>query len=329
MILTVYLTISFASVNSPLHSPAILTTTYILLVILVGLCITAYPRFRFSSHNTFENVHRYGGWTALAIFWAEVLLFAHTSPSNSNLGLTVIKLPAFWFLLVASLHTIYPWLLLHKLHVTAEKLSDHATRLHFNEPVPRFVGLRISDAPLKEWHSFAVIPARPGQGKGGSVLISNAGDWTKKTIDNPKKYYWVKGVPVTGVMCMARLFTRIIVVTTGSGIGPVLAVVQDLDKGEKSKTRIIWSAPSPEKTFGDGVLGMVKTVDPEAMVIDTRKTNKEGKKERPDLVRLAYEMFMGEQAEAVFVISNPNLTRKVVYGLESRGVPAFGPVWDS
>jgi hypothetical protein len=31
----------------------------------------------------------------------------------------------------------------------------------------------------------------------------------------------------------------------------------------------------------------------------------------------------------VFVLSNERVTRKVVYGLESRGVPAFGPIWDS
>lgn len=36
-----------------LRDPAIMTLTYILLCLLVALVITAYPRFRFSSHNTF------------------------------------------------------------------------------------------------------------------------------------------------------------------------------------------------------------------------------------------------------------------------------------
>lgn len=293
--------------------------TFVLLSVLVTLCITAYPAFRFKSHNTFENIHRWGGWFSLAIFWAELVLFARTQ-HTPNLGLALIKLPAFWFLLVSSCHAIYPWLLFHKLHIRAEWLSGHVTRLHFDEPVPNFVGLRISDAPLKEWHSFACIPARDG--KGGSVLVSKAGDWTTKTINNPRPYYWVKGVPVTGVMCMARIFKRIVVVTTGSGIGPVLAVIQDLHPSQH--LRVIWSTPHPWTTYGETIINAVTDIDPQAMIINSRAS-----KTRPDLIGYAWEMYNREKAEAVFVISNPKTTRKLVYGLESRGVPCFGPVWDS
>ena len=34
-------------------------------------------------------------------------------------------------------------------------------------------------------------------------------------------------------------------------------------------------------------------------------------------------------AEAVIVISNQKLTREVVYGMESRGISAYGAIWDS
>jgi hypothetical protein len=34
-------------------------------------------------------------------------------------------------------------------------------------------------------------------------------------------------------------------------------------------------------------------------------------------------------AEAVIIISNEQLTRKVVYGMASRGIPAFGAIWNS
>jgi hypothetical protein len=34
-------------------------------------------------------------------------------------------------------------------------------------------------------------------------------------------------------------------------------------------------------------------------------------------------------AEAVFVISNPKVTDLVEYGMRSRGVPAYGPIFDS
>ena len=57
--------------------------------------------------------------------------------------------------------------------------------------------------------------------------------------------------------------------------------------------------------------------------LDTRKHG------RPDMVKLAYRMYKDFDAEAVCVISNQRLTQKVVYGLMSRGIPAFGAIWDS
>jgi hypothetical protein len=35
------------------------------------------------------------------------------------------------------------------------------------------------------------------------------------------------------------------------------------------------------------------------------------------------------KAEAVVVISNQRVTKKVVYGLEARGMPAYGAIFDS
>jgi hypothetical protein len=66
---TILFTRDFAlpSANT-IRNPAILATTYILLITLFSLVITAYPRFRMFSHNTFENVHRWGGWFSLALF---------------------------------------------------------------------------------------------------------------------------------------------------------------------------------------------------------------------------------------------------------------------
>lgn len=319
-LLSGFLTQQFVIGN--LRDPGLMTFTYVLLGLLLSLIITAYPTIRSMAHNTFENIHRWAGWFSLALFWAELVLFARTQlhPGSPSLGIILIKLPAFWFLLVSSLHAILPWLRFHKMPVEPERLSNHAIRLHFKEPIDLFVGMRISDAPLKEWHSFACIPSRDGGKSGGSVLISNAGDWTRKTISNPRPYYWVKGIPVTGVLCMARIFKSIIIVTTGSGIGPCLGVMQDIPN---TSVRVIWSTPNPLQTYGPGITDAVKATDPQAIIWDTKK------KGRPDLVRLAWDLWTEERAEAIFVISNPKLTRKVVYGMESRGVPAFGPIWDS
>jgi hypothetical protein len=73
------------------------------------------------------------------------------------------------------------------------------------------------------------------------------------------------------------------------------------------------------ETFGKGIVEELKGVVEQAVVWNTRKQG------RPDLVKMAWEMYKEEGAEAVFVLSNKKLTKKVVYGMESRSVPALGP----
>jgi len=46
------------------------------------------------------------------------------------------------------------------------------------------------------------------------------------------------------------------------------------------------------------------------------------------MVKLSYRLYKEFNAEAVIIISNQKLTEKVVYGLMSRGIPAFGAIWD-
>ena len=50
---------------------------------------------------------------------------------------------------------------------------------------------------------------------------------------------------------------------------------------------------------------------------------------RIDMVPIIRQLYKEFDAEAVCVISNPFVTKKVVYELESRGIPAFGPIFDS
>jgi hypothetical protein len=52
-------------------------------------------------------------------------------------------------------------------------------------------------------------------------------------------------------------------------------------------------------------------------------------KGKPDMVKLAYKAVKDFDAEAVIVIANQKLTRLVVEGLEVRGIPAYGAIWDS
>ena len=48
-----------------------------------------------------------------------------------------------------------------------------------------------------------------------------------------------------------------------------------------------------------------------------------------DIVKLAYTVYRESKAEAVCIISNKKVVDMVVFGMETRGVPAYGPIWDS
>lgn len=308
-------------VTGSFNEPAILAITYILLILFLAICIFAIPKFRVFSHNAFEAVHRFAGWTSVGLFWVEILLVCNAQtkiPGSKSLGIIVIKTPAFWLLLIITFFIILPWIRLRKVDAYPEILSNHAVRIRFKYMrVGPVLGIRITHNPLKEWHAFATIPE--ADGSSFSLIVSDAGDWTRKQIQNPATKYWIRGVPITGVLRMAEVFKRVVLVTTGSGIGPCLSMLVS----HPMPCRILWSTPNPLQTYGESIIEGVAKADPDALIINTRASG------RPDMVALTYHLFLESKAEAVFVISNPALTRKVVYGMESRGIPAYGPIWDS
>lgn len=302
---------------------ALAVTTGITLMLLVIILIFAHPSLRMKLHNHFEATHRYGGWSAILVLWVQTMLLVISNAQNQqvNFGVALIKTPPFWLLVIITLLIIYPWTRLRSREVQVERLSKHATRLHFKyTDLETCMAIRLTDAPLMETHGFATIPNYKEAGKGYSVLVSNAGDWTNKIINNPPKKIWVKGAPTWGVMRVALMFKKVLVVATGSGIGPCLSLLQSYPE---YPVRVLWSAQDPEKTYGQGIIKSVFRSDPNAVIVDTKKTG------RPDLLALAYGMLVASECEAAVVISNPSVTRKVVYGLETRGVPAFGPIFDS
>ena len=302
------------------HEPAVISITYTLLTLFLSICLFAIPKFRIFSHNSFEAVHRFAGWTAVALFWVEILLVLNAQAQASgaeSLGVLVVKAPSFWLLLVITFFIVLPWIRLRKVDAFPEVLSNHAVRIRFKyREMGPVLAIRITHHPLKEWHAFATIPGPDGS---FSLIVSDAGDWTKRQILHPANQYWIRGVPITGVLRMAEIFHKVVIVTTGSGIGPCLSMLVS----HPLPCRILWSTPNPLQTYGDSIMEAVAQADPDAMILNTRASG------RPDMVALAYHLYLESHAEAVFVISNPSLTRKVVYGMESRGIPAYGPIWDS
>ena len=312
------LTYHFAN-GSPDVSLATVAVTYALLAVLGFIIFMALPSQRARFHDRFELTHRFGGWTALILFWAQTLLFINDGRGDTSFGSAALASPGLWVLVLLTISIALPWMRLRKVAVQIENLSSHVAVVKFNHGVTPFAGssTTVSRNPLKEWHSFANVPA-PGQ-DGFRLTISRAGDWTGQFIDDLPSHVWVKGIPTAGVGNIDKLFKRVVWIATGSGIGPTLPHLLY----QLTPARLVWSTRTPRETYGDQLVDEILAVEPNALIWDT---NERG---RPDLVKLAYEAYKEFDAEAVICISNKKLTWEVVYGMESRGIPAYGAIWDS
>lgn len=296
-----FLALTISTSNGP-----VMAVGWTLLALLALIIATALPPFRARHHDLFEKIHRFGGWTALALFWTHTLL---SSPGPVEVGA----------LAVITLSVALPWLRLRKVDVRVERPSPHVVLARFDHGETPFAGssTAISRSPLKEWHSFANVPT-PGE-PGFRLTISRAGDWTGSFIDDLPEKVWVKGITTAGVANIETLFKKVVYVATGSGIGPCLPHLL----AAEVPSRLVWATRDPRTTYGDALVDEILAVQPHAVVWDTSRDGK------PDMVRLAYAAYRDFGAEAVICISNKKLTWQVVHGLERRGIPAYGAIWDS
>jgi hypothetical protein len=313
IVLTMSITLA-ALRGDPAASAGPLLVSYALLALLIAIVVLARPSYRARRHDRFERMHRFGGWTALVLFWAQTMLTVRAEHPWS-----LLAAPQIWVLALLTTSVALPWLRLRKVSVEVSRPSNHVAVARFNHGVTPFAGssTAISRRPLWEWHSFANVPA-PGQ-SGFRLTISRAGDWTGSFVDDAPTHLWVKGITTAGVANIETLFTKVVYVATGSGIGPVLPHLL----ARKVPSRLVWATRSPRATYGDTLVDEILADQPDATVWDTATHGK------PDMVRLAYAAYVAFGAEAVICISNKKLTWQVVHGLERRGIPAYGAIWDS
>ncbi|KJK48290.1 membrane protein [Lentzea aerocolonigenes] len=284
--------------------PLVLALTWTIMALLGALIVLALPRLRAKHHDLFERTHRFGGWSVLVLFGV----------------LSAVQNPVFlWPLALVVASVALPWLRLRRVPVHIVSPSPHVALVSFDHGVTPFAGssTTVSRNPLLEWHSFANVPA-PGR-SGFRLTISRAGDWTAKFIADQPSHVWVKGIPTAGVGNIDKLFTRVVWVATGSGIGPCLPHLLAGD----TPSVLVWSTRNPRRTYGDALVDEILGVQPDAVVWDTESRGK------PDLVALAYDAWKRFDAEAVICISNKPTTWQVVEEMESRGIPAYGAIWDS
>ncbi|KAI0025238.1 hypothetical protein F4780DRAFT_775230 [Xylariomycetidae sp. FL0641] len=298
-------------------------TSWVVLAMFAVILGSAHPRLRRRCHDRFEALHRLAGWAALASFWVHALAAAAGGAAGP-----LARSPSFWCLAASTACTLLSWARLRRRGVRAERLSAHAVRLHFGyRSMAPFYGVRLSTSPLREWHAFATIPEAGGGGF--SVVVGNAGDWTRGQIEKTaataseeeaqERKLWVRGAPLHGLLYTSKLFRRVVLVATGSGIGPCLSLLF----ADATPCRVLWSTRDPRATYGAAVVDAVLRADPRAVIWNTSAQG------YPDMVRETCRLVEESGAEAVYIISNPRVTQKVVFGLQTRGVPAYGAIFDS
>ena len=277
--------------------------TLVLLVVMV----VALPPLRARYHNFFEIIARYGNWLALAFFYLECLIFLSISLLQAVL------------LAIMTWHMLLPWLRLRRVAVNIDSPSRHVALVSFNYGVTPFAGssTELSRCPWREWHAFANVPSP--QRAGFRLTISRAGDWTAKLIDERPRYLWVKGIPTAGVGNIDKLFKRVVWLATGSGIGPCLPHLL----AKTAPAHLVWVTRAPQQTYGQALVEEILANVQQATIWNTSEHGK------PNLVTLAEDAYHTFKAEAVICIANKQATWRVVHQLESRGIPAYGAIWDS
>jgi hypothetical protein len=294
--------------------------SYLTLVIILAICLTAIPRFRVRFHNTFEATHRFGGWAALLVLW----IHAGITTLTPDASIPLYAHPSLWLLALTTILIVIPWLRMRRVPITAHRLSARELQLTFPHAcMPYTSTLRFSTAPLTEWHAFATIPASASTSR---IIISKAGDWTATMLAHPPARLWIRNPPTLNFLAFVPLFNSALLVATGAGIAPVLSLlsspaVQRM-RAEQRGVRIMWCVADPYAAHWGFVIDAIRDVDAEAVVFDSRVA-------RPDVAFEARWLAEKERVEAVFVVSNPRVTNEVVGECKVGGIAAYGAVFDS
>ncbi|CAM6090168.1 unnamed protein product [Calypogeia fissa] len=306
-------------------STAILGLACGILFLLVLSSMAAFPVFRHVHHNFFERVHRFAGWSSLAMVWGYVLLGTFWDPSkrkyrvSSRSGRELAEMQGLWLTVVTTLMVILPWLGVRRVAVeTMVPYTKLNSLLHFDGGVEAGLLARISPSPFSEWHAFGIIS--DGQ-KRHTILAGAVGDFTKGLVERPPTHIWVRTFHFAGLPYLTNMYQKVLHVATGSGICVFLSF---LLQQSKTDVHIIWIAKKIQDSYGDGIWEAIKDAPPEKItVIDTFVSG------RPKTRELVVNKAKEWGAEVVIVTSNPIGTNEIVNGCKAVGIPAFGPIWDS
>ncbi|CAN6444262.1 unnamed protein product [Victoria cruziana] len=302
-------------------SSATLGVAFVILALLFFSALAAFPLVRHLHHNVFEGIHRFAGWTALALVWAFVFLTISYQPSSQSYSFKsseLIETQEFWFTLAITVLIILPWLTVKRVPVRVHSPTNHASIIKFSGGTEPGILGRIARSPLSDWHAFGII----SDGKKEHMMLAGAvGDFTRGLVSNPPSQLWVRGVHFAGLPYLVNMYDKVLLVATGSGLCVFLSF---LLQPSRADVYLVWVAKGMEQNFGEEILCMVNSYPKEKMIIhDTAVLG------RPNVAELVLKAAERWSPEMVVVTSNPEGSRDVVNACKHAGIPAFGPIWDS
>ena len=100
----------------------VLSCCLIALAALVVVCSA--PPVRSRAHNVFELSHRFGGWTAIALFWALTVHVALRQRGDTAAAEAIASDWHVWVLAILTASAASPWLRLRRVPVTVERPSS-------------------------------------------------------------------------------------------------------------------------------------------------------------------------------------------------------------
>ncbi len=92
--------------GAAIPSDVTLGLSAVMVGLMVLMIVSALGPIRARFHDVFERIHRFVGWTVLALFWAQ------TMSMTRDVGGSLTEAPAFWMLCLITLSIVSPWLTL-------------------------------------------------------------------------------------------------------------------------------------------------------------------------------------------------------------------------
>jgi hypothetical protein len=315
-------------------SEVIKNFTYAACICLGIAVLAAFPVLRFFFHDQFEIGHRFFGWASLGLLWFITFYsysyFFTVDPATGEVSTgydfdanNMFSHPEIYCILIATVIVIAPWLETHKIKVKIETPSDKIAIVKMDGFIEAGRFGRLSTSPLLEWHAFAISTYGKDSGE-HFMVVGAAGDWTKSLHTHPPTHMYTRKFKFTGLPRMVHLYKKLLIVCTGAGVSvPVSTLLQnESSDAEGFKWRLLWIASNTKETYGaefvDRLVGTGRVI-----VYDTQVHG------RPNVTHLTLAMYKMFESQAVFITSNPSVTASLVQCLETRGIHAYGPVFDS